>query len=85
MTERQLLMAELGFLINSLDLKQLKSLSVVVKGLPWDTKNNLYHYGSSVQLMAAAQEAFMGSPAETQGEMVIVMQDLSTGYKIKTG
>ena len=85
MTERKLLTAELGFLINSLDLRQLRSLSVIVKGLPWDAKNNLYHYGSSVELMAAAQEAFMGSAPDAQGEMVIVLRDLASGYKIKTG
>ena len=84
MTERELLTAKLGVLINSLELRQLRNLSIIMNGVPCCRKNNLYYYGSSVEVMAEAQKVFLGSPEKVQDEMVIIMKALAMGFKIKT-
>ena len=83
MTKREFLVGELGFLINSLSEAQLDYVAVIVKAAPVNPKNNLYIYGSEVNVMAKAQKCFMSSPAETQKEMVKVMEGLYLGEKVK--
>ena len=85
MTKREIMVGELGFLINSLSEEQLDYVSVIVKTIPMNKKNNLYYYGSDISKMAKAQKCFMGSPAKQQNEMVSLMECIFSGEKVTIG